>query len=80
MKGARCWRGCYFRKGKEGKLSLSRALSALLWPGLYKNIPGRRKSTGTTLRQECVCPSKGEGPNAGRVVGGGATLCKASWA
>lgn len=50
---------------------MSRALSALLWPGLYKNIPGRRKSTGTTLRQECVCPSKGEGLNAWRVVGKG---------
>ena len=54
QEGAKYQRGCYFRKGGEGKPSLSRALNVLI---RHMEKHSREKEQHEhKLRQECVCP------------------------
>lgn len=41
--GAKCCRGCYFKKGSEGELSLGRDVNASMWPGIWKAFQGEGK-------------------------------------
>lgn len=51
-------KGRYLRKGREGKLSLSRALNASMRPAEWKSTPGRGES-------KCCVPGEGSGGSRG---------------
>lgn len=63
--GAKCCRGCYFKRGREGELSLGRDMNASMWPGIWKAFQGEGKAGARSLREGRVCPS----PVKGRMPG-----------